>query len=65
MYQSTILLVITTLTLSIFNLAIANEPAPWGHASINQQAYRNQKVVYDLDVNIRERLTNILSRIGY
>ncbi|MEJ2140900.1 MAG: DsrE family protein [Gammaproteobacteria bacterium] len=65
MYQSTILLIVTTLTLPIFNAAIANEPAPWGRASINQTTYRNQKVVYDLDANSKERLANILARTGY
>lgn len=65
MYRNSIQLVITILALSIFNIALANESAPWGHASTKETTYRNQKVVYDLDVNSRDHLANILARTGY
>lgn len=62
MYRNIILLCITAFAL---NIAVANESAPWGHASVSQTSYRNQKVIYDLDANSKERLANILSRTGY
>ena len=65
MYRNTILLFIATLTSNIFNITVANELALWGHASVSQTTYRNQKVIYDLDVDSKERLSNILARTGY
>lgn len=64
MYQYNVLLSFAIITLSFFNTSQANESAPWGHATTSTPEYRNQKVVYDLDVNSKERLSNILSRTG-
>lgn len=65
MYRNTTLLLMVTLLLSILNVSAANESAPWGHASVVQPTYQNQKVVFDLDVNSKDRLANILARTNY
>jgi intracellular sulfur oxidation DsrE/DsrF family protein len=64
MYRYTTLLAIVSI-LSIFNPALANETAPWGHASTSETTYQKQKVVYDLDVGSKEHLANILARTAY
>ena len=65
MYNKSILLLIVMLKFSIFNVALANEKAPWGQAKTIQPEYQNQKVVYDLDASSEEQLANIFSRAGY
>lgn len=65
MQQSNILLAVMVITPSIFNVAIANESAPWGSAKESHQKYSKQHVVYDLDAKSEGHLSNIISRAGY
>jgi intracellular sulfur oxidation DsrE/DsrF family protein len=65
MYRKNVRLIVAIFTFSFFNTCLANESAPWGHATSIQPKYLNQKVVYDLDADSKERLANIFSRTGY
>lgn len=64
MYQTIKLLMIVPI-LFIFNPALANEAAPWGHASVTETVYEKQKVVYDLDSGSVDHLTLLLDRTAF
>lgn len=64
MYRYITLLAIVSI-LPIFNPALANEMAPWGHATVTETVYEKQKVVFDLDSGSEEHLTNLLDRTAF
>jgi intracellular sulfur oxidation DsrE/DsrF family protein len=45
--------------------AASGEPAPWGHAKLQEKTYSKQKVVYDVSVKTVEQLANVLDRASY
>lgn len=65
MNKKSIILVVSVWALSVFNIVMANQAAPWGQAKAIQQEYKNQKVVFDLDASTEDKLENIFSRVGY
>jgi len=53
------LLLPTSLTLA------ADVKAPWGHASVDEVAYKPHKVVYDVAVSSVSAFTRVLDRVSY
>lgn len=53
------------LTLGLTTNSIASETAPWGQARVENRTYQNQKVVFDLFADNKDKISNILSRVGY
>jgi intracellular sulfur oxidation DsrE/DsrF family protein len=43
----------------------ADADAPWGHARLDNVAYKPQKVVYDVAVSSISALTHVLDRVSY
>lgn len=64
MYRTIKLLMIVPI-LFIFNPVLANEAAPWGHATVTERTYEKQKVVYDLDSGSEAHLELLLDRTAF
>jgi len=58
-------LLLTFLLLSGSIAIAAEDNAPWGHAELNDIAYKPQKVVYDVSVSSVQAFTNVLDRVSY
>lgn len=53
------------ITLGFTPSSMANESAPWGQAKVEKRSYQKQKVVFDLFADNKDKISNILSRVGY
>ena len=64
MKTNTCLLLICLLLPATMVLA-AEDNAPWGHARLDNIAYKPQKVVYDVSVSSVSAFTHLLDRVSY
>ncbi|MDT8404780.1 DsrE family protein [Sulfuriflexus sp.] len=58
-------LLLACMLLSANLASAADNNAPWGHASLEEVAYKPQKVVYDVAVSSVSAFTNVLDRVSY
>ena len=58
-------LLLACMLLSAGLVSAADNNAPWGHASLEEVAYKPQKVVYDVAVSSVSAFTNVLDRVSY
>jgi len=57
---------VITMFMGLSSLLVAAEnPAPWGRATLKDAPYTPQRVVYDVAVSDREAMENVLDRVSY
>lgn len=64
MHTRTYLLLVCLLLPTSISIA-AESDAPWGHASVDNIAYKPHKVVYDVSVSSIAAFTHVLDRVSY